>query len=172
MALLSHMERSLLGCWKHQERASSLSGQGIGSKAAGLSTPEGPTTPGSRLRGQSSLLAQDVPHTPAQHFKLAAESRAMSQVSKMLGPPPQQGECSDTSTSNTMNRHSKGRTPLPHSSPALGAHSSRSSIAHIHPRNQPGLSSTCSPAGAQNTPRSNPGALTELLGSCPKTAKA
>lgn len=72
MAPLSPRERS---CWKHQERSIPLSGQhGIGSKAAGLSNPlaeQGPTTPGSRLRGQSPFLERDVPHIPAQHLELA-----------------------------------------------------------------------------------------------------
>lgn len=43
---------------------------------------QGPTTPGSRLRGQSSLLlAQDVPHIPAQHLKLTIGCRGQSQGS-------------------------------------------------------------------------------------------
>lgn len=124
VAPLSHMERSLLGCWKHQENPPpfednmELAAKLLGS--APLWLQQGPTTPGSRLRGQSSFLAQDVPHIPAQNLHLATGCRGQRQVLGVPGagttsmvcfppqklsltqPPPQQGECSGTNTINTM----------------------------------------------------------------------
>lgn len=82
MAPLSHMERSLLGCWKHQERATplqdnvELAAKLLGSHPFGCSRVPAPQAP-----GQSSLLAQDVP----QHMNLASGCRGQSQVPGVPG---------------------------------------------------------------------------------------